>query len=206
MSEPVIIVSERFEKPNKVRKQGFIPGVVYGKDIKSTSIKLNQKEYKKLLHGPAKNAKARIKLGNEEKNCIIKEVQKDCINGQILHVELQTIQSDDIIRLKVPIVFQGKEKLTFRKLLVQELVPEIELRGKAADIPEFISIDVGDKNAGDRITVSDIQLGDGIKIIYDENETLAVIIAIKEHSDSDDSCESTDVTNSTDSNDSEVSQ
>ena len=57
MSEPVIIVSERFEKPNKVRKQGFIPGVVYGKDIKSTSIKLNQKEYKNCCMGLRKMPK-----------------------------------------------------------------------------------------------------------------------------------------------------
>lgn len=82
MSEFVICAVERAEKPNKVRKQGFIPGVVYGKDIKSTSIKLDQKEYKKLLQGHAKNTKVRVKLGNEVKHCIIKEVQKDSVNGQ----------------------------------------------------------------------------------------------------------------------------
>jgi len=192
MSEPVICALERAEKPNTVRKLGFIPGVIYGKDVKPTSIKLNQKEFKKLLKGPLKNTKVNVKLGNEEKHCIIKEVQKDCINGQILHVELQTIHSDDIIRLKVPVVFHGKEKLALRQQLVQELVPEVELKGKAADIPEFVTVDVGSRNAGDRITVQDIQIGNGIKIMDDENETLAVIIAIKDHisSESDSGIES----------------
>jgi len=64
MSESVIYAAERTEKPNKVRKQGFIPGVVYGKDFKSTSIKLDQKEFKKLLQGHTKNTKVKVKLGN----------------------------------------------------------------------------------------------------------------------------------------------
>ncbi|MDD4570627.1 MAG: 50S ribosomal protein L25 [Tepidanaerobacteraceae bacterium] len=183
MSESVICAVERAEKPNKVRKQGFIPGVVYGKDIKSTSIKLDQKEYKKLLQGHAKNTKVRVKLGNEVKHCIIKEVQKDSVNGQILHVELQTIHSDDIIRLKVPIVFHGKEKLAIKQQLLQELIPEVEIMGKVADMPEFVCIDVGNRKLGDKITVKDIQIGNGIKIIDDESEILAVITAIKEYSE-----------------------
>lgn len=204
MSEPVICVLERNEKPKKVRKQGFIPGVVYGKDISPKSIKLEQKELKKLPQGYAKNTIVRVNLGNEEKHCIIKEIQKDCINGQILHIELQTIRSDDVIRLKVPVVYQGKEKLAARRQLLQELVSEVEIRGKATDMQEFLCVDVEDRNAGDKITVKDIQLENGLEILEDENETLAVIIELKDHSDSTDSSDSIDSSNSTDSSDSEV--
>lgn len=184
MSESVVIcAAERTEKPNKVRKQGFIPGIVYGKDIKPISVKLDQKEFKKFLQGHAKNSKARVKLGSEVKHCIIKEIQKDFISGQILHVELQTVHDDDIIRLKVPVVFHGKEKLAMRQQLLEELVPEVEITGKAADMPEFVCVDVENRKSGDKITVKDIQIGNDIRIVDDESEILAVVDATKEYNE-----------------------
>jgi len=183
MSESVICAEERAEKPNKVRRQGFIPGVIYGRDVKSTRIKLDQKEFNKLLQGHAKNTKVKVKFGNEVKDCIVKEVQKHHVNGQILHVDLQTIHSDDKIRLKVPIVFQGKEQLAQRHQLLQVLISEVEIMGKAADMPEFVSIDVGNKKVGDRITVKDFHVGNGLKILDEESEVFAVITATKEYSE-----------------------
>lgn len=182
MRGSVICAIERTEKPNKARKQGFIPGVVYGRDMASKNVKLEQKEVKRLLQGHMKNAKVSLRLGNEVKQCIIKEVQKDPVNGQILHVELQAIHNNDMIRLKVPIVFYGKEKLPGRQQLLQEYISEVEVTGKADIIPEFVSIDVGDGKLGDKITVKDIQVGDGIKVLDNESEILAVITAIKEYS------------------------
>jgi len=181
MSESVICAVERVEKPNKVRRQGFIPGVIYGKDMKATSIKLDQKELRKLLQKHTKSTRVSVKLGSEVKHCIIKEIQKDSINGQILHVELQTVRSDDIIRLKVPVVYHGKEKLAIRNQLLQEQISEVEIMGKAADIPEFVSIDVGDKQVGDKITVKDIGLGNGIKVLEEEDVIFGVISEIKEY-------------------------
>jgi len=183
MSESIICAIERTEKPNKARKQGFIPGVVYGKDMASKSVKLEQKELKRLLQGHTKNTKVGVKIGNEVKQCIIKEVQKDPVNGQILHVEMQTIHNDDLIRLKLPIVFHGKEKLSGRQQLVQEYISEVEVMGKADIIPEFVSVDVGDRKSGDKITVKDIRVGDGIKVLDNESEIFAVITAIKEYSE-----------------------
>jgi len=187
MSEAVIYAAERTEKPNKVRKQGLIPGVVYGKSIKSTSIKLDQRELAKTLRGHVKNSKVKVKLGNEVKNCIIKEIQRDIVNGQILHIELQAIHGDDIIKLKVPVVFQGKEKLAAKQQVLQEFNPEVKIIGKAADIPEFVSADVGDRELGEKITVRDIHISDNLKIENDENEVLAVITAIKGYSEGESS-------------------
>jgi len=178
MSEAVISAQLRNEKANKARRQGFIPGVIYGKDVRSASIKVDQKEFRKVLQG-RKVFRVILKLGDEAKNCIIKEVQRDPINGQILHVDFQTIHSDDIIRLKVPIAFHGKEKLAAHQLLLQEFITEVEISGKAADLPEFISIDIGDSRLGDKITVADLKISDNIRILEDSNEILAVVSTAK---------------------------
>mgnify|MGYP000394787607 CR=1 FL=1 len=178
MSEVVLNALERSEKAKKARRQGYIPGVVYGRDIESESIKLDQREFRRALQGRPITSRIKLKLGDEIKNCIIKEIQKDPINGQILHVDFQTIRSDQVIRLKVPVVFEGKEKLGSRQELLHEFINEVEIMGKAADLPEFISIDVGDRRLGDKITVSDIN-ATNFKVMEEPDEVIAVVTAAR---------------------------
>lgn len=185
MSESIICAMERAEKSNKARKNGFIPGVVYGKDMDSKSVKLEQKEFKRMMQEHTKNSIVSVKIGDETKQCIIKEIQKDYVNGQILNVELQTVHSEDVIRLKIPVVFHGKEKLSGRQQLLQEYISEVEIMGKASVLPEFVSIDVGERELGDKITIKDIQVGTGIKIVDNESEILAVVTTTKEYSESE---------------------
>lgn len=182
MGEVVICAAERSEKCNKIRKQGFIPGVVYGRGIQSINIKLEPNELNNLLRHKQKT-NVKVKLGNEIKHCILREIQKDPVNGQIIHVALQAIHGDDKIRIKVPVIFKGKEKLGPELQLLQERIPEVEIMGKAADMPEFVCVDVENRKSGDKILIKDIQTNDGIKILDDENEILAIITEVKELSE-----------------------
>lgn len=182
MGEYVLCAAERVEKANRVRKEGFVPGTVYGKGIGSISIKMDQKELRNLLKHSLKT-NVSVKIGDDVKRCIIREIQKDPVSGHIIHVSLQTIQSDDIIRLKVPVIYHGKEKLGPGLQLLQERVPEVEIMGKAADIPEYVSIDVSGRQPGDKITVGDIQVENNIKIIDDKDDILAVVTEVHEYSE-----------------------
>ncbi len=179
MSESVVCVLERTEKGKKARREGFIPGVVYGKGVESVSIKLDQKDFRRAFQGRPMTSVFKLKLGDEVKNCIIKEIQRHPIKGEILHIDLQAIDKDEIIRLKVPVVFEGKEKLASNRYLLQEFINEVEIMVKAADIPELISVDVGNRELGDKITISDLPIGDDIKVLHDEDEILAVVSAAK---------------------------
>jgi len=182
MNEAVICAAVRSEKCNKVRKQGFIPGVIYGKGTESINIKLEQNELRNLLRH-TKKANVRVKLGDDIRHCIIREVQKDPVNGQIIHVALQAISDEDVIRLKVPVVFKGKEKLGPVLQLLQERIPEVEIMGKASQMPEYVYVDVENRKSGDKILIKDIQTIYGINILDDENEILAVINEVKELSE-----------------------
>lgn len=179
MSESVVCAFERTEKGRKARREGFIPGVVYGKGVESVSIKLDQKDFRRAFQGRPMTSVFKLKLGDEVKNCIIKEIQRHPIKGEILHIDLQAIDKDEIIRLKVPVVFEGKEKLASNRYLLQEFINEVEIMVKAADIPELISVDVGKRELGDKITISDLPIGDDIKVLHDEDEILAVVSAAK---------------------------
>lgn len=180
MSESIIYANERTEKINKLRREGFVPGVLNSKGMNSKSIKLSEKEVIKLLHEHAKNAEVSVKVGDQVNHCIIKEIQREPIKGKIIHIDLQAIHDDDVIRLKVPVIFNGKEKLGIVHEILQEYVSEVEIMGKAACLPQSLTVDIGDKKYGDKITVKDIPVEDGIKILNDKKEVIAVVTAVKE--------------------------
>ncbi|MGE5629881.1 MAG: 50S ribosomal protein L25 [Caulobacteraceae bacterium] len=181
MSESIAYAVERNEKANKTRREGFIPGVLYGKGLEPKSIKFDQKEFIKLLQEHNKSTLISVKIEKEVKQCILKEIQKEPVSRKILNVELQAVHSDDMIRLKVPVVFVGKEELAARQQLLQEYISEVELMGKAGIMPELVNINVGERNVGDKIIVKDIQVETGIKVMTNENEIVAVIAAAKQY-------------------------
>ncbi|MCR4436320.1 MAG: 50S ribosomal protein L25 [Clostridiales bacterium] len=180
MSDSFIRAIERNEKPGQVRKNGFVPGVIYGKGMSSRSVKFDEKTLKRLLRGHTKNAKICVKMGEEVKQCLMKEIQKDPITAKILHIEMQAVHENDVVKLKVPILFNGREKLAERQHILQVFVSEVEIAGQAANMPEFVSVDVENKKLGDKITVEDIFVEPSVKIVDDPKEIYAVVTMAKE--------------------------
>ncbi len=174
MSEEFITAIERMEKPKKVRREGYIPGVIYGEEVEHPiSVKFEMQTIKKFLRTRSNSAKVKIK--EDIKNCVIKDIQTDAINGKILHIDMQAVTAKEKVKLKIPVIFNGRESLERQRLLLQVLVSEIELEGSITALPELINIDVSDKKLGDKIEIKDIPLNDSVKAMGDEDEALAVI-------------------------------
>jgi len=183
MDGTIINAIERTEKLNKVRKEGFIPGVIYGKGTDSKGIKIKEKDFTDLQHGHGRNARVSVKIGDEVKQCFIKEIQRHPVKRNILNFELQTIHENDIIHVRVPIIFNGREKLIGRQELLQEYISEVEISCKVSFMPEFLSVNVEELKAGDKITIKDIPVENETKIIGNESEVVAVVTHAKESSE-----------------------
>src|SRR5690606_22048694 len=109
------------------------------------------------------------------KNVIIKEIQKDPIKGNVLHVDLQAIAADEVIRTTIPVIFEGREEVENRQLLLEIYLSEVEISGPANIIPGSITMDVKGKEAGDTLTVGDIEFDSRITPITPLDEVLAAI-------------------------------
>jgi len=179
MSTRLLEALPRTEKPKKVRNEGFVPGVIYGKGMDSLSVKFTENKLQNIL----RNAKMKVsvQVGEDVKSCFIREIQKDPVTHKVIHVSLQVVREDEIVRLSVPLVFANHEELTDRKLYLQTYLTEAELSGPSAAIPEAITIDVGSKDLGDRITAEDLQalIPENVKLMDDPETLYAVITAAK---------------------------
>jgi len=188
MSEKVIRAIERKEKPKQARRNGYAPGVIYGRDLAgSIPVKFEMNKLRKELK--QNNQTISVKINDDVKDCIVKEVQFDCITGEILHVDLQTVSKDSYVKLKVPVYYSGKEKLESKGLLLQVLMTEVEVKGKVESIPESITIDVDNKELGDKILLKDLNVDKQVKILEESDSVLAVIISkdSKDSADNEDS-------------------
>ncbi|HZJ56786.1 MAG TPA: 50S ribosomal protein L25 [Clostridia bacterium] len=196
MSETILRADTRDETARKVRDEGFIPGVMYGTGVQDgMSVKFDELELNKVLKSQGMNPRMAIMLGEEEKHVLIKEVQRDPVRGNVIHVDLQAIAVDEVIRTTIPIVFEGREDVESRGLLLEVYLFEIEVSGPANIIPDSITMGVGESEAGDTVTMSDIELDSRISAITPLDEVLAVatIPRMEEEEDDEDVDEDVDI-------------
>ena len=169
----------------RIRKEGFIPGVLYGRDILEGSIPLtvNPLELKRALSTEAKERtllELKIKDdGGEEltKIALLREVQYDHLTGRPLHFDFQEILMQEKITVEVPIEIVGKSVGVSAGGILEEILREIEVECLPAAIPTSIKIDVSNLGIGDSIHIGDIEFPEGVEVLHDSDETVVTVLA-----------------------------
>ena len=179
MEDIILKAMARSESPKKVRNAGFIPGVLNGPGTTSISVQFETLTLNKIIAKHGSNAKLFVELGAKKKFGFIKEVQRNPVEGKVIHIAIQLISKDQDVKMQLPITFHGHAELEHRLLQVQVYKSEIEVAGKAALMPEVVVVDVSEKESGENITAVDFHLPKEIKIHDPEHEIYATIKAIK---------------------------
>ena len=174
MSNLVYDVIERKESGKKAREKGDIPGVIYGVDYKDgLAIEMPEGKMFKLL-STVKNSMFSVNLNGKEEYCVVKEIQRD-IYGRVIHVDFQNVNKDEDIKMKIPVIFNGEEKVIGKGLLLKALVSEVELYGESDEFPENIQYNVGDLDFGAKVFAKDLEIPEGFKLEIPENTLVATI-------------------------------
>jgi large subunit ribosomal protein L25 len=132
-----------------------------------------------------KNAKSRQQLINVDfgegapKPTMIKEMQRNPLKGDFLHLDFYEVAMDRKIRAYVPIIVKGKCVGVEMGGLLQIIRRELEVLCYPSEIPESIVLDITDLDVGDSIHVEDIQLEGDIEIPADVNFTVITVLAPK---------------------------
>lgn len=181
MAQTALNVLERTEKPNVSRRNGFIPGAIFGAGIdKGVSIKFEAPQFERILKKQATNARLQLVMGDTDTFCLVKEIQRDVISGKILHVDFQAVSKDENVKLKIPLIYEGAEQLEANGLMLLVNETDVELEGPLNLLPESITVEVGDKSIGDKILADDFDMDSKVKASRaDEDKILAVIVAHK---------------------------
>jgi len=174
------------EYVKKLRKNGVLPAVLYGPHLKkSLPLQIDIKELRSFL---SQSDKAKIitleitdQKTDKQHNVIIKDSQRDLIKGDLQHLDFYAVTRGETVTTTVPISFVGKSQGEKIGGIVEHLVRELDLECLPKDLPSIIEVDITSLGLGDSLSVGDIKVPSGIKVLTHPQElVVSVVSPVKE--------------------------
>ncbi len=178
MTDFKLEASIRDEKPKAVRREGFIPAIIYGNDYKNQNVKFEKVSFLRLFKEAGTSNLVEIIIdGHKPVKTLVREVQLDPIRSEILHVDLFKVNMKEKIQAEIPLEFIGDSAAVVN--LEGSLITSkdsVEVECLPGDLVSEIQIDISvlddfDKN----IKVEDIKVPTGIEILDDPEEVVAFV-------------------------------
>lgn len=164
-----------------VRREGMIPGIIYGGTEEPLNVRVNTKLLSKTLHheeGGSENILINAKFAddNSEVLTLVRSAQHDPLTGAIEHVDFQRISIDKPIRTSVPIHPVGSAiGVRIGGGLFEMIRHDIEIECLPLNIPDAIDIDITELEIGSAFHVSDVLKNDNYTILTPGDQTLAIV-------------------------------
>ena len=173
-----------FGKKNKnIRKEGLLPANIYGTVFPSQAISINYIEFKRMFRLVGETGIVYIKTEKDEIPTLITSLQRDPLEGLVLHVDFRKVDLTIKIEAVVPLTFVGIAPAANAGGVVLTQTDKITVEALPQDIPNHIEIDLSVlKEIGAEIKVSDIPVQTGYTIKTEGTRVLVSVAAHKEES------------------------
>ena len=165
----------------RLRKQGLIPGVLYGRGKAPHAICVHERELRRVLTGPSGlHAILDVVLEGQKTThaSILKDYQQDVITGRIAHIDLQEVRLDQPIHAQVVIELVGESQGTKEGGVLSQVSREINVEALPMEVPERIEVDVSAMNIGDTLRLADVAVQDGVTFLDDPEETVLATVTV----------------------------
>ena len=164
----------------RLRREGKLPAVVYGGDKDSIAVTLEPRELLKILKSDSgQNTVFQVKVGDKgiAETVMVFDYQVDPIRHHLTHADLVRISMDELIEVSVHLVFVGEPQgVKMDGGVLDQAMREVEVECLPTDIPEKFEVDVSALEIGDSVRVADITLPPNVKVLIDEDTTLASVV------------------------------
>jgi large subunit ribosomal protein L25 len=163
----------------RLRSNGMVPAVVYGKGIDSVSVSVDQKELMALVSGKGgMNSLLTLKGGGalDGNVVIVTELTRDCLKGLPVHADLHRVKMEEKVKVKVPLMVKGTARGVKEGGLLDVLLHSLEVECLPAGIPGSIEVDITNMGLGTSLHVSDIQAPEGVRILDDPKAAIVSVL------------------------------
>ena len=145
----------------RLRKEGKLPGIVYGHKEKPQAVVLALHDLELALHRGAHLLE--LNLDGVAQHVLIKEVQYDHLGTTPIHVDLARVSMDERVKVKVSVELRGTAKGIKEGGILDLTLADIEVQCAVASIPETLRVDVSELGIGESLHVRDLKLPDGVE-------------------------------------------
>ena len=166
----------------RLRRQGQVPGVLYGGDGKSVTLAVNTKQLAAILRSESgHNTIFKVKLPTGDQPAMLKDWQVDPLLGSLLHVDLLRVAMDVRIHVMVPVhTFGEPQGVKLQGGIFEMVTREVEVECLPSDIPGEIRVDVSELMIGKQLRVGDLPIDAAkIKLLSDPQRVVAHVVALR---------------------------
>jgi len=161
-----------------LRSNGIVPGVLYGSGLgkaKSELIQVNAVELNKLLAEIEESSLVNIILGDRSYPTLVKDIQRNPLKAEVLSVDFFAPDLNEEVETPVALEFEGVSQSEKAGNTLIKIHQEIEVKALPQNLPEHISVDLSKlANLDDVIRVSDLDLPNGVEVLLDVDELIAI--------------------------------
>jgi large subunit ribosomal protein L25 len=152
----------------RLRHSGITPGILYGNNKDAKSIEINAKDLslqfrKEVFHSSILT----LDLNGQKEAVILRDYQLDPVSSNLLHIDLQRINENQKLHVKVPFHFVNEETAPGVKLeggIISHIMTEVDIACLPKDLPQFIEVDLAELGLGESIHLSQIKIAEGIEL------------------------------------------
>lgn len=163
----------------RLRRTGVVPAVIYGSNQREYMIQLDSKSFFDLARKQSSHnflVNLEIEGANEKtKLAIVQDIQRDPLNGSLIHVDFRAVSESDTIHATVPIELRGEPIGVKTGGLLEQLVHEIEVSCNPSNLPDSIVNDVTGIKIGQSLKVAQLNLPKGVTVRMDGDVLVAIV-------------------------------
>src|SRR5437870_4644884 len=157
----------------KLRANGRIPAVIYGRQAQPQNLEINSKEMGDLMHrSVSENLLVDLEVKEDarpKRLALVQEVQHHPLSGEVLHVDFHEVAENEKVTVMVPVETEGEAVgVKTGGGTLEHVLFKIKARALPKDLPEFITVDASHLNIGQAVHLGEIKAPEGVEIIGDK--------------------------------------
>ncbi|MDD5626629.1 MAG: 50S ribosomal protein L25 [Patescibacteria group bacterium] len=167
-------------KPKKLRREAMVPAVLYGHKVKNVFLIADRKEFQKVFQEAGESSLIDLTIEKEKKprKVLVKEVQRDPVSGEYLHIDFYEVKMTEKITAEAPLEFKGVSRAVkdLDGVLVKSL-DEIEVSCLPQDLPHSILVSISSlKTFDDVIHVKDLDIPKNVEVLAHPEDVVVSVM------------------------------
>jgi large subunit ribosomal protein L25 len=159
----------------RLRRNGKIPAVVYGRSGQAMPIVLDALEFGRKIKGVSESTLLNLSVDGAQHEVFVKDTQRDIFKGAFLHVDFYEVEKGKALHAKVPVHVVGTAQGVREGGVLEAPLHELEVECLPKDLPEHIDVDVSNLKGNESIHVRDLKLASGVKILTNPEQVVALV-------------------------------
>ncbi|ADU28343.1 50S ribosomal protein L25/general stress protein Ctc [Evansella cellulosilytica] len=166
----------RGSRLNKIRNDGNVPGVIYGKTIGNKPVTVEGSSLLKMIRENGRNGVFKLDVDGQQTDVMIYDIQVDPLKNEVIHVDFYAADMKSELDADVPVQAVGEAIGVKNGGVLQQSLHEVSVKALPNDLPDSIEIDVSQLDVNDSLQVKDLKTSGKYEINNDPEESVLSIL------------------------------